>query len=84
VIVVKKYVPPPDGRPRRCCQEVDEWEYQDHWNDFAPPRRGSVPEEVSIEITERMHYGRFVAILSYAWYGGARTIHLSLASKGNH
>jgi hypothetical protein len=23
-----------------------------------------------------MKYGRFVAILSYAWYGGARTVYM--------
>jgi hypothetical protein len=74
-IIVKKYIPPGD-RPQVCCQDVDDWEYYYNWYDYEPPASGSVAEEVSIEITERMTYGRFVAILSYAWYGGARTVYM--------
>jgi hypothetical protein len=78
VIVVKKYISPPDGRERRWCREIDEREYHCHWAEYEPPPRGSVPDEVSVEITERMTYGRFVAILSYAWYGGAGTVHMNI------
>ena len=74
-IIVKKYIPPGD-RPQACCREVDEWEYYDNWHAYQPPASCSIADEVSIEITERMTYGRFVAILSYAWYGGARTVYM--------
>jgi hypothetical protein len=74
-IIVRKYIPPRD-RPLVCCQDVDDWEYYDNWYAYKPRARGSVADDVSIEITERMTYGRFVAILSDAWYGGARTVYV--------
>lgn len=76
IIVVKKYVPPRNGEPRPCCDDVEDWEYHDFWYELAPPEEDSVSSEIRIDIGERMFFGRFAAIVSSAWYGGARTIYL--------
>jgi len=79
VVFVKRYIPPvPPGDNRSRCPEIDEWDYNDAWAQYALEAPGSLPRRVRVPAEADTRYGEFVGVLQGAITGGAETIVVSL------